>query len=85
MGEDFLAKVKGFKGVFVVHSNTNPSAAAAVMGMMAARSQEMGPYFRVSDSFVPLLEALLTEEPDNGLTPAQIEALRGAPPKTDAG
>jgi hypothetical protein len=74
MGEDFLAKVKGFKGVFVVHSNTNPSAAAAVMGMMAARSQEMGPYFRVSDSFVPLLEALLTEEPDNGLTPAQIEA-----------
>jgi hypothetical protein len=62
MGEEFLSKVKGFKGVFVIHSNANPYAAAAVMGMMAARSQEAGPYFRLSDNFIPMVEGLASEE-----------------------
>jgi hypothetical protein len=31
MSDEFLAKIKGFKSVFVVHSNVNPYAAAAAM------------------------------------------------------
>jgi hypothetical protein len=74
MGEDFLAKSKGFKRTFVIHSNTNPYAAAAAMGMMAARSQEAGRYFQPSDSFVPQIAALAAEEPNTSLAPDQIEA-----------
>jgi hypothetical protein len=62
MGEELLKKLKGFSRTFVVHSNTNPYAAVAVAGMMAARSQEAGHYFCVSDTFVPMLEALAPEE-----------------------
>lgn len=62
MGEDLLKKLKGFSRTFVVHSNANPYAAVAVAGMMAARSQEVGHYFRVSDTFVPMLESLPAEE-----------------------
>ena len=62
MAEDFLKKAKGFTRTFVIHSNANPYAAAAAMGMMAARSQEAGAYFRPSDTFVPMVEGLAPEE-----------------------
>lgn len=72
MGDDFLAEIKGSSGTFVIHSNTNPHAAAAAMGMMAARSQKAGPYFRVSDHFVPNLDGLPVVEKNNHSTPGQI-------------
>jgi hypothetical protein len=74
MGEDFLKQAKGFKRTFVIHSNTNPYAAAAAMGMMAARSQEAGRYFRPSDTFVPQVEALAAEEANPRLAADQIDA-----------
>ena len=73
MGEDLLKKLKGFSRTFVVHSNTNPYAAIAVAGMMAARSQEAGHYFCVSDTFVPMLEALAQEEHNSPPDAHQIE------------
>jgi hypothetical protein len=74
MSEEFLAKVKGFSRTFVIHSGTNPYAAAAAMGMMAARSQEAGPYFRVSDRFVPIVDGLAIEENNIDSAPNQIDA-----------
>jgi hypothetical protein len=62
MGEDLLRKLKRFSRTSVVHSNTNPYAAVAVAGMMAARSQEAGHYFCISDTFIPVLDALAPEE-----------------------
>jgi hypothetical protein len=73
MGEDLLKKLKGFSRTFVVHSNINPYAAVAVAGMMAARSQEAGPYFCVSDQFVPMLEALPPEKRNSPPAAHQIE------------
>jgi hypothetical protein len=73
VGDEFLSKVKGFKGVFVVHSNANPSAAAAAMGAMLARSKAAGAYFRVSDNFVPMIEADLAEESNSAMDGNQIE------------
>ena len=73
MGEDLLKKLKGFSRTFVVHSNTNPYAAIAVAGMMAARSQQAGRYFCVSDTFVPMLEALKPEEHNSPPDALQIE------------
>ncbi len=73
MGDEFLAKTKGFSRTFVIHSNTNPYAAAAAMGMIAARSQEAGPYFRASDSFVPMVDGLAPEELNNDCAPNQID------------
>jgi hypothetical protein len=62
MAEDFLKMVKGSTRTFVIHSNANPYAAAAVSGMMAARSHEAGSYFLPSDTFVPMVEGLAPEE-----------------------
>ena len=73
MGNEFLAKTKGFSRTFVIHSNTGPYAAAAAMGMMAARSQEAGPYFRASDSFVPMVDGFAPEELNIDGAPNQIE------------
>lgn len=73
MGEDFLAKAKGFSRTFVIHSNNNPYAAAAAMGMMAARSQEAGPYFRPSDNFIPQVAGHAAEEINDGSVPDQID------------
>jgi hypothetical protein len=73
MSDEFLAKVKGFSGTFVIHSNKNPHVAAAAMGMMAARSQEVGPYFRVSDRFIPNVDSLAIEENNVDSTPNQID------------
>ncbi len=72
MGEDLLKKLKGFSRTFVVHSNTNPYAAVAVAGMMAARSQDAGRYFCVSDTFVPMLDALAPEDHNSSPDPNQI-------------
>jgi len=74
MGEEFLAKVKDFKHIFVIPSNANPYAAAAVMGMTAARSQEVGPYFRLSDNFVPMVDGFVSEELNANAAPGQIDA-----------
>src|ERR1700723_3044570 len=74
MSEEFLAKVKGNKAVFVVHSSTNPYAAAAAMGMMLARSQEAGRFFRLSDRLIPTVESFAPEEIQNGSAPDQIDA-----------
>jgi hypothetical protein len=73
MGEDLLKKLKGYSRTFVVHSNTNPYAAVAVAGMMAASSQASGRYFRLSDTFVPRLDARPPEEHNNVPDPNQIE------------
>ena len=73
MGEEFLAKVKGFKRTFVIHSNANPYATAAVMGMMAARSQEAGPYFCLSDNFIPMVDGLASDEFNANPAPDQID------------
>jgi hypothetical protein len=56
MGEELLTSLKGFSRTYVIHSNKNPYAAAAAMGMMAARSQEFGTYFRPSRNWIPLIE-----------------------------
>ncbi|MGA9782114.1 MAG: hypothetical protein WBQ52_08155 [Terracidiphilus sp.] len=74
MGDEFLAKAKGFSRTFVIHSNANPYAATAAMGMMAARSQEAGPYFRPSDSFVPMVDGLAPEEPNANSAADQIDS-----------
>ena len=74
MGDEFLAKVKGFNRTFVIHSNINPYSAAAAMGMMAARSQEAGPYFRPSESFVPMVDGLAPEEPNADSAADQIHS-----------
>ena len=73
MSDEFLAKVKRFSRTFVIYSNMNPYAAAAAMGMMAARSQEAGPYFRVSDSFVPNVDGLAIAENTIDSAPDQID------------
>ena len=58
MGEDLLKELKGFSRTIVVHSNANPYAAVAVAGMLAGRSREAGRYFRLSDTFIPMVGAL---------------------------
>ena len=74
MGKEFLAKAKAFSRTFVIHSNNNPYAAAAAMGMMAARSQQAGPYFRPSDNFIPQVVGLAAEEINTSSAPDQIGA-----------
>jgi|SRR5471030_456729 len=72
MGDHFLAKIKGFNRTFAIRSS-GPYAAAAAMGMMAARSQMAGPYFRVSDVFIPNVEGLVLEEENVGANFNQIQ------------
>jgi hypothetical protein len=64
MGDEFLAKMKGRSRTFAIHSNANPYAAAAAMGMMAARSQQAELYFRPSDTFVAVIEDLTPVAPN---------------------
>jgi hypothetical protein len=73
MGDDLLKRLKGFSQTSVFHSNTNPYAAAAVAGMMAARSQEAGRYFRLSDTFVPMLDGHTPQERNTVPDANQIE------------
>ena len=74
MSDDFLAKTKGFKNVFVVQSNANPYAAAAAMGMMLSRSAEAGRFFRPSDSFVPMIDERPIDDKLPNSDASQIEA-----------
>jgi hypothetical protein len=62
MGEEFLSKIKGCKSTFVIHSNANPYASAAVAGNIAVRSQEAGSYFCLSDNFIPMVDDFAGEE-----------------------
>lgn len=57
MSNDLLAKLKGYRNTFVVHSNANRYAAAAAMGAMMGHSQEAGAYFHFSDDLVPAIQA----------------------------
>jgi hypothetical protein len=57
MSNDLLAKLKGYKNTFVVHSNTSPYAAVAAMGAMMGRSQEAGAYFHFSEELIPTIQA----------------------------
>jgi hypothetical protein len=59
---DRLAALKGFTRTYILHSNTNPYAAAAAAGMLSVRSQEAGPYFQLSNDFVPLVDLLPAED-----------------------
>lgn len=72
MSEELLTKLKGFSRTYVIHSNKNPYAAAAAMGMMAARSQEFGPYFRLSKSWIPRIEGGTQEETETQSSPGPI-------------
>ncbi len=73
MNEEYLSKIKGFTRTFVTHSKDGPLAAAAAMGKMAARCQEAGSYFRVSDLFIPNVEVVAMEELSIGSTPDQVD------------
>lgn len=73
MSDEFLANVKGFSGTYVIHSNNDPDIAVSAMGMMAARSQEAGPFFRVSDRFIPNVDILAIEENNIDSSPNQID------------
>ena len=55
-----LDKLKGRTRTFVVHSNTNPYAAAAAMGAAMGRSQQLGPYFNLSRQLRPGVQAQAT-------------------------
>lgn len=55
-----LDKLKGRARTFVVHSNTNPYAAAAAMGAAMGRSQQLGPYFNLSRQLRPGVQAQAT-------------------------
>lgn len=57
MSNDVLAKLKGYKRTFVVHSNANRYAAVAAMGAMMGRSQEAGTYFQFSAELIPTIQA----------------------------
>lgn len=57
MSNDLLAKLKGYKNTFVVHSNANRYAAVAAMGAMMGRSQEAGAYFHFSEELIPTIQA----------------------------
>jgi hypothetical protein len=74
VSDELLTKLKGFSRTYIVHSNTNPYASAVAAGMMSARSQEAGPYFRPSDIFIPQVEALAAEEVNANSAPDQITA-----------
>jgi len=56
MRNELLAKLKGHKNTFVVHSNANRYAAVAAMGAMMGRSQEAGAYFHFSDDLIPAIQ-----------------------------
>jgi hypothetical protein len=62
MSNDLLAKLKGYKNTFVVHSNANRYAAVAAMGAMMGRSQEAGAYFHFSDDLIPTVQSVEAAE-----------------------
>jgi hypothetical protein len=54
--DGLLSKLKGYSRTFVVHSKTNPYAAAAAMGAAMGRSQRLGTYFNLSRNLYPRIE-----------------------------
>jgi len=71
MGDEFLAKAKDYSNISVIHSNTNPYAAAAMMGMMRREARRLARIFGfqivlsrwLMNSFLknPMLTLLLTK------------------------
>lgn len=59
---ELLRKLKGYSNTYVVHSNANPYAAVAAMAVTLDRSHEAGPYFQLSESFIPMVDGLATVE-----------------------
>ena len=74
MSDKFLSKIKGFTRSFVIHSKDGPLAVAAAMGMMAARGQEAGSYFRISDLFIPDVDPVAMREHDIDSASDKIDA-----------
>jgi hypothetical protein len=59
---ELLRKLKAYSTTYVVHSNANPNAAVAAMALMLGRSQEAGPYFQLSETFIPTIDGLAAIE-----------------------
>ncbi|MBD9354789.1 hypothetical protein [Methylomonas albis] len=74
MDEEFLSKIKGNKNTLVIHSDAGACAAAAIMGNIAARGQEEGSYFRLSDDFIPTIDDFASREFDANIAIDQIDA-----------
>lgn len=70
---DRLAALKGFTRTYIVHSNANPYAAAAAMGMLSVRSQEAGSYFQPSKEFIPNVDLLPPEGVDDSETKVKAD------------
>jgi hypothetical protein len=71
---ELLHKLKGYGTTYVVHSNANPYAAAAAMAVTLGRSQEAGPYFQLSETFIPMIEGLAAVDVNADATEAPIAA-----------
>ena len=59
---ELLRKLNGYSTTYVVHSNANPYAAVAAMAVTLGQCQEAGPYFQLSETFIPKVEGLATVE-----------------------
>jgi hypothetical protein len=66
-----LAKLKGSRRTFVVHSSTSPYAAVAAMGVAMGRSRELGSYFHFSTELIPVVQ--LDDSADSGVSNLKID------------
>jgi hypothetical protein len=71
---ELLHKLKGYSTTYVVHSNANPYAAVAAMAVTLGRSQEAGPYFQLSETFIPMIEGLAAVDVNADATEDPIAA-----------
>jgi hypothetical protein len=55
---ELLHKLKGYSTTYVVHSNAIPYAAVAAMAVTLGRSQEAGPYFQLTETFIRMIDGL---------------------------
>ena len=71
---DLLHKLKGYSTTYVMHSNVNPYAAVAAMAVTLGRSQEAGPYFQMSETFIPMIEGLAAVNVNTNTTEDSLAA-----------
>jgi hypothetical protein len=71
---ELLHRLKGYSTTYVVHSNANPYAAVAAMAVALSRSQEAGPYFQLSETFIPMIEGLAAVDVNADATENPIDA-----------
>jgi hypothetical protein len=67
-----FAKLKGHTRTFVIHSNANPYAAAAAMGMAMGRSERIGAYFNLLRKPSSSVQAQAATAAVCDLTPSQV-------------